>query len=167
MAVARPHDASNALSVLLVELPVHLERPQDRLAAAREASVRAMQQHESTMPQLAEWADLATPALFAGASQLYHRLGLAARHAPMHNVVISNIPGPQDELWCAGARVVSCHPFGPIYDGWGLNLTVMSYAGRIGIGAVACPVRVPKVDRIPRAFEKNIRELQQVAGASA
>lgn len=167
MAVARPGDASNAVSVLFVELPVHLDRPQDRLAASREASLAAMRRHETTMPQLSEWADLATPALFAGASQLYHLLGLAARHTPIHNVVISNVPGPREELWCAGARVVSCHPFGPIYDGWGLNLTVMSYAGRIGIGAVACPERVPDVERIPRAFEESIRELRQAAEASA
>lgn len=167
MAVDRPGDASNALSVLLVELPVHLDRARDRLAASREASLEAMRRHETTMPQLSAWADLATPALFAGASQIYHRLGLAARHAPFLNVVISNVPGPRDELWCAGARVVSCHPFGPIYDGWGLNLTVMSYAGRVGIGAVACPERVPDVERIPRAFEASIRELGRVAGAVA
>ena len=155
--------AGNALSVLRVRLPVHLARALDRLAAAREASLEAMRLHEAVGPQLGDWADLATPALFAGATRLYHGLGLAAHHPPFHNVVISNVPGPAAPLYCAGARVTACHPFGPIYEGWGLNVTVMSYAGRIGIGAIACPERVPEVARIPRAFEACVAQLHRLA----
>jgi len=166
MALDGRGDAANALSVLLVRLPVHLARAVDRLAAAREASLEAMRLHEEIGPQLREWADLGVPALFAGAAQLYHRLGLAALHAPIHNVTISNVPGPPEPLWCAGARVASCHPFGPIYDGWGLNLTVMSYAGRLGIGAVACPERVPDLERIPRAFEASVAGLLRATGGA-
>jgi WS/DGAT/MGAT family acyltransferase len=163
MALEHRGSAANALSVLLVRLPVHLARAADRLAASREASLEARRIHEEIAPQLGDWADLCTPALFAGASQLYHRLGLAALHSPIHNVTISNVPGPPETLWCAGARVASCHPFGPIYDGWGLNLTVMSYANRLGIGAVACSERVPDLERIPRSFEESVAQLRRAA----
>jgi WS/DGAT/MGAT family acyltransferase len=155
--------AGNSISVLFVRLPVNEERADDRLAAAREASLEAMQLHKTVGPQLGDWAELATPALFAGAARIYHGLGLAAHHAPFHNLVISNVPGPTEPLYCAGSRVRACHPFGPIYDGWGLNLTVMSYAGRVALGAIACADRVVDVAKIPRGFEEEVAGLFRLA----
>ena len=94
-----------------------------------------------------EWADLVSPALLAGAAQLYTRLGLADHVGPVVNLVMSNVPGPTMPLYCAGARVTACHPIGPIYDGCALNLTVMSYDGSLGIGAIGCPERCPRSTR--------------------
>jgi WS/DGAT/MGAT family acyltransferase len=169
MALAdRPSDGlGNSLSVLLVRLPVHLADPIERLRAAREASLAAMRTHELLGNQLNEWADLLSPPLLAGAAQLYTRLGLTQYHRPVINLVMSNVPGPAMPLYCAGAKVTACHPLGPIYDGCALNLTVMSYDGGLGIGAIACPDAVPALEEIPRAFEASVDELLQiVAGAS-
>jgi diacylglycerol O-acyltransferase / wax synthase len=164
----RPVDGlGNSLSTLLVKLPVHLADPVDRLRAAREASLEAMRTHELVGNQLNEWADLVAPALFAGAMQLYTRLGLSGYHRPLVNVVVSNVPGPSIPLYCAGARVTACHPFGPIYDGFALNLTVMSYDGSLGIGAIGCPDAVPAVEEIPRAFEASVGELLHIAQDAA
>jgi WS/DGAT/MGAT family acyltransferase len=154
---------ANSLSVLLVRLPVNEERADHRLAAAHEASREAMELQKAVGPKLSDWAELATPALLAGAARIYHGLGLAAHHAPLHNLVISNVPGPTEPLYCAGSRVRACHPFGPIYNGWGLNLTVMSYAGRLDLGAIACAGRVLDVAKIPRGFEEEVAELFQLA----
>ncbi|MGH7337084.1 MAG: WS/DGAT domain-containing protein, partial [Myxococcota bacterium] len=169
MALAeRPSDGlGNSLSALLMRLPVHLADPLERLRAAREASFEAMRMHELLGNQLNEWADLVSPTLLAGAAQLYTRLGLAELVGPVVNLVMSNVPGPGTPLYCAGARVTACHPIGPIYDGCALNLTVMSYDGNLGIGAIGCPDVVPAVDEIPRAFEASVDELLQIVeGAS-
>ncbi len=162
-----PDGLGNSITPLLVRLPVQLADPLERLRASREASLEAMQTQELLGNQLNEWADLVWPALLAGASQLYTRLGLAQHHAPLVNLVISNVPGPSLPLYCNGSRVTACHPIGPIYDGCALNLTVMSYDGSLGIGAAGCPDAVPGVEAIPRAFEASIGELLQIAeGAS-
>ena len=153
----------NAVTPLLVRLPVHLADPLARLRASREASFAAMRTQELLGNQLSEWADLVSPALLAGAMQLYSRLGLADYHAPLVNLVISNVPGPAMPLYCAGARVQACHPIGPIYGGCALNLTVMSYDGNLGIGAIGCPDTVPCIAAIPRAFEDEIADLLQIA----
>jgi WS/DGAT/MGAT family acyltransferase len=164
----RPADGlGNSLAPLLVKLPVHLADPLDRLRAAREASLEAMRTHELIGNQLNEWADLLSPSLIAGAMQLYARLGLSDYHRPLVNLLVSNVPGPNIPLYCAGARVTACHPFGPIYDGFALNLTVMSYDGALGIGAIGCPDTVPAVDEIPRAFEASVDELLQIAQEAA
>ena len=56
---------------------------------------------------------------------------------PPWNLVISNVPGPQFPLYCAGARLVAHYPVSVITDGMGLNITVMSYLGHIDFGIVA------------------------------
>jgi diacylglycerol O-acyltransferase / wax synthase len=161
-----PDGLGNSLSVMLVRLPVQLADPLERLRAAREASLEAMRTHEQLGNQIGEWADLVTPALLSTAVQLYSRLGRALHHRPLVNLVISNVPGPEMPLYCAGSRVTACHPIGPIYDGCALNLTVMSYAGTLGIGAIGCPDSVPGLQEIPRAFEASVAELLQIAHGS-
>jgi len=165
MALAQrsPDGLGNSITPLLVRLPVQLADPLDRLRASREGSLEAMRTQELIGNQVNEWADAVAPALLAGASQLYTRLGLADYHAPLVNLVISNVPGPTMPLYCAGSRVTACHPLGPIYNGCALNLTVMSYNGSLGIGAIGCPDTVPSVEEIPRAFEAEVAELLQVA----
>jgi diacylglycerol O-acyltransferase / wax synthase len=152
----------NSLSAMLVRLPVQLADPLERLRAAREASLEAMRTQEQLGNQIGEWADLVSPALLSTAVSLYSRLGLGQYHPPLINLVMSNVPGPDIPLYCAGARVKACHPIGPIYDGCALNLTVMSYDGALGIGAIGCPDAVPGLDEIPRAFEASIAELVQI-----
>ena len=168
MALAeRPPDGlGNAITPLLMRLPVQLADPLDRLRASREASLEAFRTQEMIGNQLNEWADLVSPALLAGASQLYTRLGLADYHPPLVNLVISNVPGPAMPLYCAGARVTACHPLGPIYNGCALNLTVMSYNGKLGFGAIGCPDTVPALAEIPRAFESEVAELLQITQGS-
>jgi WS/DGAT/MGAT family acyltransferase len=163
LAERAPDGLGNSITPLLMRLPVQLSDPLDRLRASREASFEAMRTQELIGHQLNEWADLLSPSLLAGASQLYTRLGLADYHAPLVNLVISNVPGPTMSLYCAGSRVTACHPLGPIYSGCALNLTVMSYDGSLGVGAIGCPDTVPGVAEIPRAFEAEVAELLQIA----
>ena len=62
---------------------------------------------------LEEWAELAAPAMLARGARLYSQLRLADRHPPIHNLVVSNVPGPQFPLYMGGARIVDLYPMGP------------------------------------------------------
>jgi hypothetical protein len=64
-------------------------------------------------------------------------------HPPVFNLVISNIPGPPIDLFCAGARVAGIFPMGPVVEDAGLNLTVLSEAHHLNVGIMACPELVP------------------------
>ena len=68
---------------------------------------------------------------------MYSSLRLADRHPVVHNLVISNIPGPPIPLYFNGARLVALHPLGPVMDGAGLNVTVLSNEDIIGFGFIA------------------------------
>ena len=64
---------------------------------------------------------------------------LADRHRPIHNLVVSNVPGPPFPLYLAGAELVAAYPMGPIMEGAGLNVTVLSYRDSIDFGFMAEP----------------------------
>lgn len=59
--------------------------------------------------------------------------------------MISNVPGPQFPLYCAGARLEAQYPVSVITDGMGLNITVMSYCGHLDFGLVADRDQMPDV----------------------
>jgi hypothetical protein len=108
---------------------------------------------------LHDWAEAAPGFLLDGLSNVYARLGLADRHAPLCNVVISNVRGPDRSLSCAGARVEACYPLGPIFEGAALNLTVLSYDGRVFFGAAGCPAVTPGLERLPGDFRAAVDTL--------
>jgi WS/DGAT/MGAT family acyltransferase len=149
--------AANALSSIFVHLPVHLPDPVERLRFIQRSAGEAKRLHEQVGHSLLhDWAEAAPGFLLDGLSNLYARLDLADRHAPLCNVVISNVRGPAAALYCAGARVEACHPLGPIFEGAALNLTVLSYGGRVFFGAVGCPAVAPALERLPGDFRAAV-----------
>jgi hypothetical protein len=126
----------------------------------REQSVGAKKVYSTFGPSmLAEWAELMPPRLFAAAMRLYSRWQLAERVPPAHSVVVSNVAGSPVPLFAGDARLVAAYPFGPVLEGAGLNITVMSYDGAVDIGVIACPRAVACPREVTRAIERAVDEL--------
>jgi diacylglycerol O-acyltransferase len=108
-----------------------------RLRAIAEANSRAKEHSRAIAPSLV--LDL-TQAIARGVFGLV--MGLAAHtpltHTPIHNVIISNVAGPQDKLYGLGAEIRGLYPLGPIFHGSGLNITVMSLGNKLNVGIVSC-----------------------------
>ena len=120
-------DCGNRISAFLTQLPVQHEDPIHQLAEVVRASRRGKHFHRALGDRtLAAFAEIAAPGLVRGAFQLYERWKLANSHAPLCNVLISNVPGPRESLHLLGRRVNALHPHGPLMEGTGLNITVMS-----------------------------------------
>ena len=47
--------------------------------------------------------------------------------------------GPPFPLYLAGAQMLASYPIGPVADGFGLNVTVVSYRDSLDFGLSACP----------------------------
>ena len=67
---------------------------------------------------------------------------------PVTNLIISNVPGPRETLYFHGAEMVDYHPISQVGHGMALNITVLSYAGQLSFGFVACRDSVPSVQRL-------------------
>jgi diacylglycerol O-acyltransferase len=157
----------NRVSSMLTSLATDVDDPVERLHAIQAGTRRAKEQDKAIGAEtLMDWAEFAAPAVAARAARLYSSMRLADRHRPLFNVTISNVPGPPFPLYSAGARMVSMYPMGPIVDGGGLNITVMSYMGSMCFGFVACRETVPDVWDIAAHVRDALDELTKAADAA-
>ena len=130
----------NKVSSMLCTLATDVDDPLERLAVIHECMSEAKEQQKAIgADTLQEWAEFAAPAVVGRAARLYSRMKLADLHRPLFNVTISNVPGPPFPLYSAGAKLLANYPVGPIIDGTGLNMTVMSYLDQLDFGLLACP----------------------------
>ncbi len=83
----------------------------------------------------------------------------------MHNLVISNVPGPPVPLYFMGAEIKALYPLGPIMHGAGLNVTVMSNNGEMHVGVIACRESMPDVDALVRHFPTELARLKEAVAA--
>jgi diacylglycerol O-acyltransferase / wax synthase len=136
----------NRVSNMFVALPTNVADPFERLQLIQESTKASKDQANAIgADTLSNWIEFAAPAIAARAARLYSSMRLADRHRPIFNVTISNVPGPNFPLYCNGSKLVSWYPMGPIFDGGGLNMTVMSYMGVVHFGLVACTDALPNV----------------------
>jgi hypothetical protein len=80
------------------------------------------------------------------------------------NLIISNVPGPDFPLYLAGAEMVAGFPLGPVMDGLGLNITIMSYRGTLYWGIISCPETMPRVWQLAADIPLALDELLAAAG---
>ncbi len=156
----------NQVSSMLTSLATDVDDPVERLRVIQDGTKHAKEQAGAIGAEaLTQWAELAAPAVAARAARLYSRTRMASRHRPIFNVTISNVPGPAFPLYMAGAQLMAWYPMGPINDGGGLNMTVMSYLGTIHFGLVACPDVVPEVQSLADHLHTSLEELLKAARA--
>jgi hypothetical protein len=68
--------------------------------------------------------------------------------SPFFNVVVSNVPGPRQTMYCVGAPATHYFPVSIPYHGCALNITVQSYLDQLDFGLIACSDTVPDAQRI-------------------
>jgi WS/DGAT/MGAT family acyltransferase len=155
----------NRVSAMLVTLATGVADPVARLGRIREGMAAAKEQSRSVGPDVySAWAEASFPAVATRLSRLVTNLRVFDHVAPLFNLVVSNVPGPDRPLYLAGARMTSLHPIGPIMEGVGVNVTVFSYLDSVHVGIQACWDLVPDVDVLGRAMEEALDELVAEAG---
>ena len=147
---------SNRVSAMFSSLATDVDDPIDRLRQINRANAGAKEEHKAVgADMLTQWGELAAPITFSLAARVYAGLRLADRHPVVHNLVVSNVPGPRFPLYFAGAKLVGLYPLGPIFDGAGLNITVVSYMDQLYFGLIGCRELIDPWDvvaQIPEAF---------------
>lgn len=155
---------TNRVSAMFTKLHTDIEDPVERLRAIHEANKGAKDEHNAIGANtLTDWAEFAAPTTFSLAARAYSSLRLADRHPVIHNLVISNVPGPPFPLYFAGARLVGLNPLGPVFDGAGLNITVLSYCENINWGFIACRELMPDLWDLAEAIPEAQAELRTLS----
>ena len=157
----------NQVSSIFTSLATDIDDPIDRLKVVHETMVNAKDQQKAIgADTLQEWSEFAAPALLGRAARLYSRMRWADNHRPLFNVTISNVPGPPFALYSAGAKLLANYPIGPIMDGSGLNMTVMSYLDQLDFGLLACPDVLEDVWEVADGLHAALAELVEATGVT-
>jgi diacylglycerol O-acyltransferase len=157
---------ANKVSAMFTKLGTDEEDPLVRLAEMSERNKHAKDHHHAiSADALQDWAEFAAPRTFGLAVRAYANLRLAERHPVVHNLVISNVPGPPVPLYFAGARIEALHALGPVFHGAGLNVTVLSNNGKVHVGAIACRESMPDVDALVQRFPAELATLKAAVAA--
>ncbi len=81
----------------------------------------------------------------------------------MTNVCISNVPGPAQEVFMNGARVVRNMGLGPLGDRMGLFIAVTSYNGVMSFNATSCRRTMPDIEFFIECIRESFDELKTAA----
>ena len=103
---------------------------------------------------LAGLAGFAPPTLHS----LGARLGSAVSRR-LFNVVITNVPGPQQALYAGDAKMLSTYPVMPLAKGQALSIGLTSYDGGVYYGLNADRNAMPDVDVLGQSVVDSLAEL--------
>jgi diacylglycerol O-acyltransferase / wax synthase len=80
------------------------------------------------------------------------------------NLVVTNVPGPQIELYLAGKRLIDTFPMVPLAKNQALGVALLSYAGRINFGIVGDYDLMWDLDVFADDVRESLAELADAAG---
>ena len=158
----------NRISIMSVPVFTNVADPVKRLRRTHEALKELKVRHRALPAEILQDANqFVPPALATRATRATLALASNRRTRPTWNCVISNVPGPQFPLYCAGAKVEANYPVSAIVDGVGLNITVMSYCGHLDFGILADREQMPDVASMMPWLRESLEELQRPKRARA
>jgi WS/DGAT/MGAT family acyltransferase len=141
----------NQFGLVFLELPLGIDNPVERLYAVR-ANMNGLK--DSFQPILALGL---LAAMGAGPRLLQEQLlQLLARNA---TAVMTNVPGPQQPLYFARARIERFLFWVPQSGDIGMGVSILSYAGQVQFGLIADRTLVPDPEDIIARFAPEFEKL--------
>jgi WS/DGAT/MGAT family acyltransferase len=159
---AQSLEFNNKVSILWTSLATDTDDPIERVARIHASTLIAKSEFKAMGGNILQsWAEFAGPRVFNVAVRAYSRQHLADRHRPVHNLVISNVPGPREAFYLAGYKLEAVYPTGPVMEGMGLNLTVYSYGDHVDFGFFVDSKLVPDVWDLAHTTRRAFDELRE------
>jgi WS/DGAT/MGAT family acyltransferase len=162
VAVRTRDDAGggNAVGAILATLATDIADPAARIAEIIASTTKAKQQLQG----MSKGEILSYSALLVAPSMLQMLPNAAGRVRPTFNVVISNVPGPDQPLYFRGSRLEASYPLSIPVHGQALNITCTSYAGSVCFGFTGCRDTVPHLQRLAVYCRDALGELEAALG---
>lgn len=129
---------NNQVGSVFASLHTELEDPLERILAVNATTQEAKVSGEkSPMVDALKIAGVFSPVLSKTVARIWSQNELS-RFIPMNiSTCISNVPGPDFPLYCAGARMVDYYGLGVLTPGMGVFHLVFSYSQKITLSVLA------------------------------
>jgi diacylglycerol O-acyltransferase / wax synthase len=152
-------EANNQVFGMICSIATNIEDPKARLETIIAQSTKSKEMSHplrALMPQVSNVSMLGTPILVQILALLYSRSSLSDVLPPTANITVSNVPGPRQTLYAAGAELLHIFPVSISTHGIALNITVQSYRDQLDFGFIAGANIIPHVqvlcDMMPAEF---------------
>jgi WS/DGAT/MGAT family acyltransferase len=149
-------DESNQVAVTALPLCTDIADPLERLVAVRRATRLGKSVSAALGKDLPARLVEVLPAFVV---EQVMRTALV----PLVNVTVSNVHGPDEAMYLAGAKLQMFTPVSTIIDGLGLNLTGLSYNGTLWVCFVSCRKMLPDPSVFVQCLNESFDELVAAA----
>jgi WS/DGAT/MGAT family acyltransferase len=155
MAASGPGQAISEVAPFLIDLPVGESNPVVRLSQIAHAT-----ESHSAVASLVEARTIVTLSGFPPPT--LHAMGtrVATQYPPRQfNLLITNVPGPQAQMYIAGAKLLETYAVPPLLHDQVLAIGVTSYCGMVYFGINADRDAMSDVDVFPELLAESLEQL--------
>jgi len=152
-------EANNQVFGMICSIATNIADPKARLEAIIAQSTKSKEMSHplrALMPQVSNISMLGAPIIVQILALLYSRSDLSDVLPPAANITVSNVPGPRQTLYAAGAELLHIFPVSISTHGQALNITVQSYRDQLDFGFIVGANIIPHVqvmcDMLPEEF---------------
>jgi len=148
----------NRVAAMMASLPVYEVDPVERLRMLSDELAGLKESGQAVGAEaLTQLAGFAPPTVLAQASRLQPR-------QRFFNLVVTNVPGPQMELYVLGRPLVDVFPLAPLAKRQALCIAIMSYHGKLNFGLLGDFDAMPDLEVLAQGIRDSIEELRAAAG---
>jgi diacylglycerol O-acyltransferase len=155
-------ESANAIGFLMADLGTTEIDPAVRMRIIKESMEAAKQQLRSMNRREIDIYNTITqmPLLVASLTGMMSKI-------PPYSLVVSNVPGPREQMYWNGARLDGLYPVNMPFHGFALSITLVSNNKNLDFGIVACRRSMPHVQRLIDYMEEALVELEEAAGIAS
>lgn len=152
----------NRISMILVETPLGVRDPVERLAIIRERTEKLKRNRVGEgIEALADVLLRMPPPLLAAVS------ALGSPPNWVGNLICTNVPGPMIPLYAVGHRMLEHYALAPLSWEMGLGCAVTSYDRHLFFTLQSDPEAAPDMERLKELLEQSYFELKAAAAEHA
>ncbi|CAJ1507539.1 WS/DGAT/MGAT family O-acyltransferase [[Mycobacterium] burgundiense] len=156
---AGPGQAISEVAPFLVDLPVG-----EGNAVVRLSQIAHATESHPTATSLVDARTIVTLSGFAPPT--LHAMGIRVATnfaARLFNLLITNVPGAQTQMYVAGAKLLETYAVPPLLHNQVLAIGVTSYCGKVYFGINADREAMSDVDVLPTLLRESLEELLEAA----
>ncbi len=147
----------NKVSAMFVNLPVDNRPAVERLQAISAQTADLKERRQAVGAEmLLGMTEYVAPTLMSLAARVVHR-------QPFFNLIVTNVPGPQQPLYMMGARLLEAFPIVPLTRNLSVVVGILSYDGTLHFGLWGDRDACADIEVLASGIDDAFTELLKIA----